>query len=248
MARGEIHSNLRFIRGFPALGIGGYLVVADIHLGITREIYEAGVSLPSQVTSFVKRLKRLEKDTRTKRLVLLGDVKHKVPGISWQEHQELPEFLEHLDFEEIIIVKGNHDGKIEQMIPPRLKKKVKVKRGLSIGEYYFTHGHRHVNLTSPRGRAIRTIVIGHNQPAIIFEDAMGARYIEPVWVRGNLGGRYKNHEVVIMPAFNELRGHALVNRGRFIGPIAKALNSKSARAFLLDGTDLGTLASLKLSD
>jgi len=236
--------NAEFVIDYPAMKIGNRLVVADVHLGITREIYEAGIAVPSQVQAFVKRLNELKAKTRTKQLILLGDVKHKVPGVSWQEQFELPEFLEKLGFEEIVIIKGNHDAEIEHMIPAELRKKVKVRPSLSVGDFLFTHGHRHVNLTSPKGRAIRTIIIGHNQPAVIFRDEIGARYVEPVWVRGALGKEYTGHELIIVPAFNELRGHVLVNRDKLIGPIAKTL-SKTAHAFLLDGTDLGTLADLK---
>jgi len=233
---------IKFIRTYPAMQIGDWLIVADLHLGITREIYEAGVSLPSQVLAFVQRLNDLKNKTKSKHLILLGDVKHKVPGISWQEQQELPDLLEQLKFKKIVIIKGNHDAEIEQMIPPHLKGKVKVRKSLTVGDFIFTHGHRHVKTRA------KTIVIGHNQPAVLFQDAIGVRYIEPVWVRGSLGGLYKGHELIIMPAFNELRGHACVNRGKLIGPIAKALKIKSAHAFLLDGTDLGTLANLKIED
>jgi hypothetical protein len=226
--------------------LGDWLVVADLHLGITAEVFKAGVSLPSQVRPFVQRLHDLKHKTRTHKLVLLGDVKHKVPGINWTEEHEIPDFLNKLDFGQITLIKGNHDGNIEQIIPHELKHKVKVKKGLAIGEYYFTHGHR--KITSREAASNRTIVIGHNQPAVLFQDAMNARYIEPVWVRGPLRGAYKGHELIIMPAFNELRGHALVNRDKFIGPIAKTLNVKKAHAFLLDGTDLGILPDLKIEE
>lgn len=237
-----------FIRDKPAMKLGDWLVVADLHLGITREIYEAGISLPSQVKPFVTALNNLKRKTRTTRLILLGDVKHKVPGISWQEERELPELFGALDFEQIVIIKGNHDGGIEHMIPPQMRNKVKVKKGFRIGEYYFTHGHRKITGAALRSPAIHTIVIGHNQPAVIFRDALEARYIEPVWVRGPLGGKYKGRELIIAPAFNGLRGHALVNRDKLIGPIAKALNKAKAHAFLLDGTDIGTLTDLKLKE
>jgi len=266
----------KFVSDHPAMALGPWLVIADLHLGITRELYEAGFSLPSQVKPFVKRLHDLKRLTHTSKLILLGDVKHKVPGVSWQEEQELPEFLAALEFDEIVIIKGNHDGSIERMIPHELRNKVKIRDGLAICGCYFTHGHRKITslrslrkaslFESPEMRSIsackralrsmarsassnvKTIIIGHNQPAIMFQDAIGARYIEPVWVRGPLNGAYKGHELVVMPAFNELRGHVLVNKQKLIGPVAKHITPKTARAFLLDGTDLGTLADLKLKE
>ncbi|MEM7813806.1 MAG: metallophosphoesterase [Candidatus Aenigmatarchaeota archaeon] len=238
----------KFVSGHPAMALGDWLIVADLHLGITRELYEAGVSLPSQISAFVKRLHDLKQLTCTSKLILLGDVKHKVPGISWQEEHELPDFLAALEFDEIMIIKGNHDGGIEQIIPSELKGKVKVKKWFAAGGHYFTHGHCKMTGTALRSPTISTIVIGHNQPAVLFQDSIGARYIEPVWVRGPLNGVYKGHELIIMPAFNNLRGHALVNRGKFIGPIAKHISPRTARAFLLDGTDLGTLSNLKFKE
>jgi metallophosphoesterase superfamily enzyme len=83
---------------------------------------------------------------------------------------------------------------------------------------------------------------------VLFRDVLAARYIEPVWVRGPLRGKYKGCELIIIPAFNELRGHTLVNKDKLIGPIAKCLNKKRARVFLLDGTDLGNVEDLKIKE
>jgi len=208
-----------FLTNQPAMKIKEYLVVTDIHLGITRELWESGVSLPSQVKALAERLNRLKKSTGAKKLVILGDLKHKVPGISYQEVREIPEFLEALNFKKIIIVKGNHDGDIEKLIPLKLKLKVSVKKSFSMGDYYFTHGHRNENTSKP------IIVIGHNQPHVEFRDAVGARYTEPVWVRGLIS---KEKKLIIMPAFNELCGATIVNRDALLGPIAKQLDKKKA--------------------
>ena len=47
-----------------------------------------------------------------------------------------------------------------------------------------------------------------------------------------------------MPAFNELCGAILVNKDSLLGPIAKRV--KSARIYLMDGTDLGLLKDMKI--
>jgi len=234
-----------FLTNQPALVVDGWLCVADLHLGITRELFQAGVRLPSQVKDFVERIHKMKKSAKASGLILLGDVKHKVPGISYQEMEEIPQFLEALKFKQIVLIKGNHDAEIEKIIPARLKGKVKVKKAFKVGDFLFTHGHMHVNSTSPQGRAIRTIVIGHNQPGVMFRDAVKATYIEPCWVRGPLVGKYKGKELIIVPSFNSLRGHTLVNKDEFLGPIAKTVDRKEAHAYLLDGTDLGTLEQLK---
>jgi putative SbcD/Mre11-related phosphoesterase len=232
-----------FVKNVAAMKIGNYLVVSDIHIGITKELWEAGVSLPSQVKSLAKRLNKLKSITKAKYLVINGDLKHKVVGISPQERREIPEFLEMLKFSKIIIVKGNHDGNIEKLA--RELKKVIVKDFFVIGNYFITHGHRSIKT----GKKI--IVIGHNHLAIRFKDQIGATYTEPVWVRGKVeqkDARGVSHSktIIIMPAFNELSGFFTVNKGRFQGPVASLL--KNPRIYMLDGTDLGRVKDVRLKE
>lgn len=227
-----------FIAGKPVMKIGELLIVADLHLGITKDIWDKGVRLPSQAGILAKRLNDLKKSSKTKKLVLLGDVKHSIPVISWQEQKELPEFFSLLDFKKIILLKGNHDGNIERLVPEN----VKVKKTYAYGDYVFTHGHRRIKTTK------KIIVIGHNQPHVKFRDEMGATYTEPVWVRGPLKGNYKNKKMIMVPAFNELAGATIVNRDKLLGPIAKNLDVRKSHCFLLDGTDLGVINDLRIKD
>jgi len=215
------------------------LIIADLHLGITKEIYDSGVVIPKQAEKMAERVNNLKKVTHTKKLIILGDVKHKVPGFSVIEKYELEKFFSALKFGEIIIVKGNHDGNIERMIPAGMKERIKIKKSLAIGNFLLTHGHRRVKTNK------KIIVIGHNQPHIKFRDDVGAIYVEPVWVHGRLKDRLRGKRLIIMPAFNELCGATVVNKDKLLGPIAKQLNKRSAHVFLLDGTDLGTLTDLK---
>jgi len=224
-----------------------YLIIADLHLGITRELYESGVSVPSQVRKFLERLQKLKKISKAKNLVILGDLKHKVPGTSWQEYKEIPDFLQKAPFQKMILVKGNHDAGIEKLLYGDLKKKVAVKKTFRIGPYLFTHGHR--KIPKAQMKNIRTIIIGHNQPAVLFRDRMGASYVEPVWVKGILKGK-KRIKIIIMPAFNELAGYGIINKKRDkpLGPIAKNIDLNKTHAFLLDGTDLGTIEDLRIEE
>ena len=229
---------MKFLKNQPALKIDNYLVVADIHLGITKDIYDRGIIIPRQSDKLAKAINKLKKITRTKKLVLLGDVKHKVSGFSFQEKAELERFFSLLDFKDIIIVKGNHDGHIEKMIPKEAKNKITVKKSFSIGTYYLTHGHRNAETKK------NTIIIGHNQPHVKFRDDMGAIYVEPVWIIGKLNRKLKGKRLVVMPAFNNLCGATVVNKDELLGPIAKQLDKKKAHVYILDGTDIGTLVNL----
>ncbi|MBI2578394.1 MAG: metallophosphoesterase [Candidatus Aenigmarchaeota archaeon] len=230
-----------FVTNERAMVLGNKLVIADIHLGITLEIYKSGVSLPSQVRPMLDRIHKLKNLTKSKELVLLGDVKHNIPNITFQELREIPLFLSLLDFDKITIVKGNHDGKIESLISEQVREKVRVRKSMVIGDYILTHGHRSVKTN-------KKIIIGHNHPNVKFVDAIGNTYAEPAWIKSMIG----KQRVIIMPAFNELSGSMIVNDARssskgykpFLGPVAKRMNRNRTKVFLLDSTDLGFLNDL----
>jgi putative SbcD/Mre11-related phosphoesterase len=225
---------MRFLNKYPAMKIGKCLVVADVHIGITKDIYDKGIFIPNQSEKMADRINKLKKLTKTNRLVMLGDVKHKVHGFSIHEKIELENFFSKLEFSRITIVKGNHDGDIERMLPEG--KNIEVKKSVAIEKYFLTHGHRNVKTKK------RTIVIGHNQPHVKFKDKMGGIYIEPVWIIGKI----KSKKLIIMPAFNELCGATVVNKDILLGPIARQLDKKNARVYLLDGTDIGTIHNLRV--
>ncbi|MBS3056478.1 MAG: metallophosphoesterase [Candidatus Aenigmarchaeota archaeon] len=227
----SIKKDIRFIINFPAMKIADFLVIADIHLGITREIYEAGVRLPSQVENLSDRINYLLKKTKTKNLIIIGDLRHRIPIPSFQEENEVPEFIRKINAYQIILVKGNHDGNIESLLNDT---NVIVKPWYEISDYIFLHGHTKLPETSAK-----KIVIAHNHPGIKFKDKLGNSYVEPVWIKGFYDGR----ELIIMPCFNELAGTFPVNEKKeFHGPVAKKI--ELPRAYLIDGIELGLLESL----
>ncbi len=230
-----------------------YLIIADLHIGTTSELKKKGIVIPSQIRPFVKKIQELKKLIKAKILIINGDLKHKVPGISWQEEKEIPEFLKHLSklFKKIIIIKGNHDGWIEKLVSKKARKNICVKKFFVVGNNYLTHGNMKVDKHNLKSGKIQTIIIGHNQPHVKFRDKF-AKYIEPCWVRGSYNEPADRQAVsknkiklIIMPAFNPLCGASLVNVQPLIGPIAKNIDKKTAHIFLLDGTDLGTISDLK---
>lgn len=233
-----------FVRNKPAIKIKNALIIADLHIGVTRELYDSGITIPSQARTLSKRINELKKLTKTTRLIINGDLKHKVPGIAWQERKEIPAFLSSLKFRNIVIIKGNHDGWIERMLSNKLKKKIKIKKSFGIDDYLITHGNRRVKTNK------KCIIIGHNHPYVKFIDDLGSVYYEPVWLKGTIKILRKGKEIIIMPAFNELSGMNIVNNKSdnyiswLAGPIAKLLEKSKTHAYLLDGTDLGKVSDL----
>jgi hypothetical protein len=252
------------VYGVPALVVADakerVLVVADLHLGIESELAKKGVSLPSQIPKVKKRLAGLIERQKPDRLIFLGDVKHNVPIASWQEWRELPGFFEELTkLVRVEIIRGNHDGGLEGMVPRGIK--IHGARGIVLGKRKrvgLMHGH---TWPSPELLDTKLLVVAHNHPAVEFRDELGGRTIAPVWLRCKLdaskfpkklqrGTRGNLPELLVMPAFGELIGGAAVNRTipkELIGPMFKAgaVQLDQAEAYLLDGTFLGTVADLR---
>jgi len=250
------------IYGAPALKVKSAkenaLVVADLHMGIESELASKGVALPSQVPKIKERLLKLIEQEKPKRLIFLGDVKHNVPIASWQEWRELPAFFGELaKLVRVEIVPGNHDGDLKGMVPGDVK--IYGVGGTLLGKNVgLVHGHA---WPSPDLMKAKLLVSAHNHPAVEFRDKLGARTIEPAWLRCKLNpaklpkklreATGKNApELLVMPAFSELVGGAAVNRTmpkELIGPIfrSKVAVIDDAEVYLLDGTCLGKVKNLK---
>lgn len=252
----------KFVTGMPALVIGKTLVIADLHTGIEFEYYKSGIRIPSNTEQMKRDLEKLIKQTRAKRLIILGDVKHKVPGVSRQELREIPEFLEYFGNKtRVDIIPGNHDSGLKEFVPKNVS--LHSNRGFIAKGFYFFHGH-----TWPSNEFLKAdyVLVGHEHPQIEFIDKLGYRFFESVWIRtkldrGRLERKYKKiprklPELIVLPRFNRLSGGISMNRPvrdiekahetyhTGIGTLVRSAKLNSSKIYLLDGTFLGELKSL----
>ena len=238
--------NLYPIHTQPALMFDKTLIIADLHIGIEHVLRNAGFNIPSQSKKMMEKIIILCKKHKISRVVIVGDVKHNIPNISYQEFDEIPGFFEELlSICSVDIVPGNHDGEIKKLLPKDVK--IHSPKGFILDDAGFFHGH-----TRPDENVMkcRYAVMGHNHPVIVFKDRLGYRISKPCWLRGKMlknRDRYKNAnpEIIIMPSFNKLCGNP-VNEKKFLGPITKLLDIKNLSAYLLNGMFLGKIGDLKL--
>jgi len=248
---------LKFVTGEPALLAGRTLFMADIHVGIEYEYRQSGINMPSQTGKLISRIESLLKQTKAASLVLIGDIKHKVPGISWQEEREVPAFLQRLaEKTEVYVVPGNHDGGIAKFIPKGVK--LYPMQGGLFGNVYASHGH---TWPEPSFSKAKYFIMSHSHPQVEFRDRLGYRWGERIWIRAKLDKtkireKYKGAkavpELIVMPAFNPLSGGIPVNRKKqpqeiekqHISPILKSARMRTAKIYMLDGTYLGELGKL----
>ncbi|HJW97038.1 MAG TPA: metallophosphoesterase [archaeon] len=206
--------DLKFLTGEPALLAGRTLFVADIHVGIEHEFRKSGLNMPSQTQNLLSRIESLLENTHARRLVLIGDIKHKVPGISWQETREVPVFLQRLaEKAELHVVPGNHDGRIAEFVPKGVKlypmegsliqdkgivagrrngerrrpQTPSNKRSPSIEPLvYVCHGHA---WPDPAFLQAKYLIMSHSHPQVEFRDRLGYTWRERIWIRAALDSK-----------------------------------------------------------
>ncbi len=229
-----------FVRNQPAMKIGSSLVIADLHLGIEDELNRNGVNIADQTSVLLKNILSLVKKTRAKEIILLGDIKNSI-YIKKEDRFKIPFFLNKLgDRIKVLLIKGNHDGRIEKLAGKNIEVCSFVKRGC----YLLTHGHKKIPKKLLKDSKTKSIIIGHNHSGIRFRDRFGVTSTEPCWVIGTTKTKAKK-QVILMPAFNPLVGAIAINKDGVLGPVAKSMRLDNAKIYLLDGTYLGHLRMLE---
>ncbi|MEA2032685.1 MAG: metallophosphoesterase [Euryarchaeota archaeon] len=246
------------------------LVIADLHLGIEAELREKGINIGSQTEKLLERAIKCVKVVEPDVILLLGDVKHAVPKISWMDRKEVPFFLAGLaEYAPVCVVKGNHDGHLNRLLPkatePEPERKpeheicIKSTRGFLFDGVGYTHGH---SWPLQDLFSAKYILIGHNHPRIKLASSQSRyRSTRSVWIRAKCDydavkehypelrkSDWKDPWVIIMPAFNEICGGITFNTPtkRLLGPIAsKLLRLEDMEVYLLDGTYIGKAGDLE---
>lgn len=228
-----------------ARGESNWICVADLHLGIEAQLRRSGFNIPSQAPKMLSALESLS--ARAERLIILGDVKHRIPAVSYREDREIPPFMTRLGelYREIVVVAGNHDGGISAVLPEDVKKISGA--GTLIEDTGFVHGHVWPSKAAMSGKRL---VMGHIHPSVLLIDSIGSKTNEKCWIRSGLDrGRVLERydrcpdEVVVVPAFNPLLTGTPINgrKSAYLGPLFRnrLVDESRLTAYLLDGTNLG---------
>jgi metallophosphoesterase superfamily enzyme len=235
------------------------LLVADLHAGIEVGLrYERGVELDGRADERRERLCALIAETEADRLVVLGDLAHRIAAPEGDEREELVDLIRAVtDRVPMTLVEGNHDGGVAEafaadldVVDPAgglLGAKPADGGGGTVG---VVHGH---TWPDPALLDADVICMGHEHPQVRLEDAVGGSRVERAWLRGRIEpGAFVEDgspdataagdppELVVFPAFNERSGGTWVNVDgqSFLAPfLPDAL--PAGDAYLLNGTRLG---------
>jgi putative SbcD/Mre11-related phosphoesterase len=225
------------------------LVIADYHAGIEVGLRAEGVELASRAEKRRDHVCSLVDGTGVDRLVVLGDLGNGIGAPRRDERREIRDFLRFLtDRVPVTLVKGNHDGEIEDLVADAGFEAIAVTPGDGhrAGAVGFAHGH---TWPRPDVLAADVVCVGHEHPVVRLEDEVGGARTERAWLRGRIDpGPFESHygtdleldgELVVFPAFNDLCGGTWINvEAEFLSPFLPA-GLTGGEAYLLDGTRLG---------
>lgn len=238
------------------------LVIADLHLGLEIELRKKGFRVPSMDETLLSLL--LSMADTSNNLVILGDVKHSISPDERYEKKKITQFLAKISyiFKRVVIVPGNHDGNIDELVVSTQRENIEVadSRGIVLGRTGLFHGH---TWPSPAVMSCESVIMGHNHPVVGFEDSHGVISKKEAWLKiplsdcigdGQLDGEMASiydslpQELIILPAFNPYLGGVDVVRDGFMGPLLKFLPracTDGAHIFLTDGTYIGELEDIR---
>ena len=223
------------------------LLLSDLHYGVEAEMLRGGVWIPNRSTARTEKVLKLIKQTKSKRLILLGDVKHQVPHNSKQQRTDLEQFfMATTRIATVEIIPGNHDGGLKDIAPSDVI--FHKSTGCVIRNIGLSHGHA---WPSQEVMNSELLVMGHEHPALSFRDRLDKLHSEPCWLRAPMIEHEKYDKVpkqlIVMPAFGELAGRTM-NREplKGLGPILRngLADLSKARVETLEGLDFGELGSL----
>ncbi|MEO2154618.1 MAG: metallophosphoesterase [Nanoarchaeota archaeon] len=193
-----------------ALKLKKHLVISDLHSGIESLLLEKGSNFPKILNKImIKRLNEVQEFTKTNKLIINGDIKHEFNKVK-SEILDLKTFFKEIKehWDEILVIKGNHDLFIENIVRPfniPVFKRINIRNKIII-----THGDKLYE-----DFLEKTFIIGNEHPTLKIREL---NFEEAVFLA--------NKKLIVVPSFNPfLKGSNVLNK-EFLSPYFDYLREK----------------------
>lgn len=220
--RRRILGRVEIIEPHPAIYIPEIdtIAISDLHLGYEGVMAEAeGLFIPK--VQFGKEMSMLEKivgSQKARRILVNGDIKHEFSETSYHESREVSELLYFLEnnFEEVILVKGNHDNFIARVTSQHM---VRLCDEFETNGFHFLHGHK--TPTDFGTKKAEVVIIGHEHAAIALHDELGVKEKLSCFLYGKMtDGR----GIIVLPPFSYFAQGSEINlipKDELLSPILR---------------------------
>lgn len=193
------------------------LVLSDIHLGLEGSVTSEGGYVPKfQLEDILDDIEKAKDETGASRILVNGDLKNEFRRNYYSEKKEVDRFASELKemFDEAIIIRGNHDNFLEEIVE---------ENGLELQDRYeensilFLHGHEDVE--DPEN--YETVVIGHEHPALSLKDEIGVVEKVDCILHGETD---EGTGIIVLPAFSNISNGTRINetpRSELLSPVLR---------------------------
>jgi putative SbcD/Mre11-related phosphoesterase len=211
---------MEIAKGIEAIDLALYLpedqvlVFADMHIGIEESLVKQGILMPkfhfkdlvTRVEKIFSALERGKKKVKT--VVINGDLKHEFGRISDEEWRNTLKMLDYLARKgsKIVLVRGNHDTILG---PIAEKRNVMFVDEFIVGDKLICHGDKIPEI--PAG--IKTIIIGHDHPAVSIYDNLRKETFKAFIV-----GKHGRKTLIVQPSMNPMTEGTDVKKERLLSP------------------------------
>jgi uncharacterized protein len=188
----EIQKNIQIIDLGLYLKKEKTLIITDLHIGYEESLNKQGVLIPRfSFKDLVIRLNKILNKTKPETIIINGDIKHEFGKISETEWRNTLKLLNLLaQTSKVILIKGNHDKILK---PIAEKKNITIKDSITLNNILIIHGNK-----IPKDlKQVKTIIIGHEHPAISISDSTRKEKYKCF-----LKGKYKRKNLIVQPSFN----------------------------------------------
>ncbi len=214
----------------------GLLAVSDLQLGYEAVLQSQGIQMPySQYDAIENALKGMLEETRAKKLLINGDIKHEFSKALQQEWDEVLALLRFLKRQNIatVFVKGNHDNYIARILRSQ---QLKLVEAYEEQGFLFVHGHKRLEEyeNHRNWKPFHTLVLGHVHPAVSLRDDVGFLHK----YKCALKGKWRGKNVVVLPALSPLAAGFDVTRSEatpeYVSPILRKCKIGNFVPFVID--------------
>lgn len=204
----------------------GLLALADLHLGYSWVQRHRGALMPvTTPETTAARVADLLREYQPRNLVVLGDLVHQAtrqPGVEEALHQLAGAIPKEVTW---TVCTGNHDRNLDRLLG-RLPRAVQLVASASMGGCLLHHGDSEPGRNSAEAFSLKAAepfhVIGHEHPALRLGDGVATEAKVPCFITSG--------EVLVVPAFSDWAVGCDIQRGTFLGPIAKGTRFHTAHA------------------
>ena len=226
-----------------------FIVAADLHIGSETYGAKNEINLNSKILiqNINDRLLSLVKSSKANGIILLGDLKSNISGITGLERQSISTILASLSHQtEVYLVPGNHDSFIKYIALNSVN--LISPSGMVLGDILFIHGH---TMPSTIRSCVSRIIMGHVHPVFLKPNNIVSGQRVWIYLKVRKEAVFPNSDgllqIMVMPSFYGISRARHDNRRKVVSPIldrvVKDHAIKEMLCLTLDGSIVADLSS-----